>query len=79
MTGTSFINHTAEGLLSLCNKAFVVMIGPTTPLSPLLFDYGIDALCGSKVTDEDKVIRCISEGATFKQISGVKLLTLIKD
>ena len=78
ITGTSFINHTAEGLLSLCKKAFVVMIGPTTPLSPLLFDYRIDVLCGSKVTDEDKVIRCISEGATFKQVSGVKLLTLIK-
>jgi hypothetical protein len=78
ITGTSFINHTLEGLLALCKKAFVVMIGPTTPLSPILFDYGIDAICGSKVVDAEKLIRSISEGATFKEVTGVRLLTLTK-
>ena len=78
ITGTSFINHTIEGLLKLCKKAFVVLIGPTSPLSPILFEYGIDAICGSKVVDVEKVIRSISEGATFKEMSGVKLLTLMK-
>jgi uncharacterized protein (DUF4213/DUF364 family) len=78
ITGTSFINHTLEGLLSLCSKAYIVMIGPTTPLSPILFDHGIDAICGAKVIDADKVIRSISEGATFKEVTGVKLLTLTK-
>jgi uncharacterized protein (DUF4213/DUF364 family) len=79
ITGTSFINHTLEGLLALCKKAFVILIGPTSPLSSILFDYGIDAICGAKVVDGDKVIRSISEGATFKEIMGVKLLTLAKD
>ena len=78
ITGTSFINHTLEGRLSLCRKAYIVMIGPTTPLSPILFDHGIDAICGAKVIDPDKVIRSISEGATFKEVTGVKLLTLTK-
>ena len=78
ITGTSFINHTLEGLLNLCKKPFVVLIGPTSPLSPILFDYGIDAICGAKMIDEEKVIRSISEGATFKEITGVKLLTLTK-
>jgi uncharacterized protein (DUF4213/DUF364 family) len=78
ITGTSFINHTLEGLLSFCKKAFVVMIGPTTPLSSLLFDYGIKAVCGTKVIDAEKLTRSISEGATFKEVSGVKLLTLTK-
>jgi uncharacterized protein len=78
ITGTSFINHTLEGLLALCKKALVVLIGPTSPLSPILFDYGIDAICGSKVIDVDRVIRFISEGATFKEVSGVRLLTLTK-
>jgi uncharacterized protein (DUF4213/DUF364 family) len=78
ITGTSFINHTLEGLLALCEKAFVVLIGPTSPLSPILFDYGIDAICGAKVVDSDTVIRSISEGATFKEVLGVRLLTLIK-
>ena len=54
------------------------MIGPTTPLSSILFDHGIDAICGSKIIDPDCLIRSISEGATFKEVTGVRLLTLRK-
>jgi uncharacterized protein (DUF4213/DUF364 family) len=78
ITGTSFINHTLEGLLNLCKGAYVLLIGPTSPLSPILFNYRIDAICGTKVVNEEKVIRSISEGATFKEVSGVRLLTLGK-
>jgi len=78
ITGTSFINHTVEGLLNLCKNAYVVLVGPTSPLSPILFDHGIDAICGSKIIDPDQLIRSISEGATFKEVTGVRLLTLTK-
>lgn len=78
ITGTSFINHTIEGLLNLCQGAYVLLVGPTSPLSPILFDHGIDAICGSKIIDGEKVIRFISEGATFKEVAGVKLLTMAK-
>jgi uncharacterized protein (DUF4213/DUF364 family) len=78
ITGTSFINHTLEGLLTLCKGAYVLLIGPTSPLSPILFDYRIDAICGSKIVDPDRLIRAISEGATFKEVTGVRLLTLSK-
>lgn len=80
ITGTSLINHTLDNLLKLCHDAFVMLIGPTTPLTPLLFDYGIDALSGSKVVDEEKVLRYIKEGCTFRQLhrAGVTLLTMIK-
>jgi uncharacterized protein (DUF4213/DUF364 family) len=78
ITGTSFINHTLEGLLSLSKGAYVLLIGPTSPLSPILFDYGIDAICGSKIIDSDQLIRSISEGATFKEVTGVRLFTLTK-
>jgi uncharacterized protein (DUF4213/DUF364 family) len=79
ITGTSFINHTVQGLLNLCKNAYVVLVGPTSPLSSVLFDYGIDAICGSKIIDPDQLIRSISEGATFKEVTGVKLLTLTKN
>jgi hypothetical protein len=78
ITGTSFINHTLEGLLTLCKGAYVLLIGPTSPLSTILFDYGIDAICGSKIIDSDQLIRSISEGATFKEVTGVRLFTLTK-
>jgi uncharacterized protein (DUF4213/DUF364 family) len=80
ITSTSFINHTFEYLFDLCREAFVMLLGPTTPLTPLLFDYGIDALSGTKVVDEARVIRHVKEGATFQQIhhAGVRLLTMTR-
>jgi uncharacterized protein (DUF4213/DUF364 family) len=78
ITGTSFINHTLERLLKLCKDAYILLIGPTSPLSPILFDHGIDAICGSKIIDPGRLIRTISEGATFKEVTGVRLLTFTK-
>jgi hypothetical protein len=79
ITSTAFINHTFDGLLELCRDAFVMLLGPTTPLTSLLFDYGIDVLSGTKVVDEARVIRYVKEGATFQQIhhAGVRLLTML--
>jgi uncharacterized protein (DUF4213/DUF364 family) len=80
ITGTAFINHTLEDLLAQCKGSFVALIGPTTPLSPVLFDYGIDVISGSKVVDPQQVIRFISQGATFRELHhhGVKLLTMMR-
>ena len=77
ITGTSFINHTVEKLLELSKSSFTIMVGPTSPLSPVLFDYGVDVIAGVKVVEPEKTIRCISEGAIFSQIRGVKLITMI--
>jgi uncharacterized protein (DUF4213/DUF364 family) len=80
ITGTAFINKTIEHLLELCRpKAYVVILGGTAPLSPVLFDYGINAVSGAKVIDSEMVLRCVSQGATFRQISGIELLTIRKD
>lgn len=77
ITGTAFTNHTIERLLSMCNpKAYVVVLGDTAPLSPLLFDYGISAISGTKVVEPETVLRCVSQGATFRQIKGIRLLTM---
>jgi hypothetical protein len=56
-----------------------MLLGPTTPLSPVLFDHGVDIISGTKVIDTESVLRCISQGATFQQVKGVRLLTLVKD
>ena len=77
ITGTAFTNHTLERLLSLCgSKAYVMILGGTTPLSTILFDYGINAVSGARVIDPETVLCCISQGATFRQIRGMRLLTM---
>ena len=79
ITGTAFTNHTIENLLGMCNpKAYVVILGGTTPLSPVLFDYGVDAISGTRVVDPETVLRCVSQGATFRQIKGLRLLTMMR-
>ncbi len=79
ITGSAFTNHTVEHLLKLCNpKAYVVILGDTTPLSPILFGYGVDAISGTKVINPELTLRCVSEGATFRQIRGMQLLTMMK-
>ena len=79
ITGTALINHSLEDLLSLCRPdSSVMVLGPSTPLSPVLFDYGVDVISGTKVIDSDLVLRLISQGATFRQVKGpgVRLLTM---
>jgi uncharacterized protein (DUF4213/DUF364 family) len=77
ITGTAFTNQTIESLLSLCkSNAYVVVLGGTVPLSPVLFDYGVNAVSGTRVIDPETVLSCVSQGATFRQIKGVRLLTM---
>ena len=79
ITGTAFTNHTIEYLLKLCSsKAYVVVLGGTAPLSPILFNYGVDAISGTKVINPELTLRCVSEGATYRQIKGVQKLTMMK-
>lgn len=78
LTGTSLINHTFSRLMKLCEGSFVVMIGPSSPLSPVLFDYGVDVISGVKVVQPEKMLACITEGAIFKQVEGVRLLNMKK-
>jgi uncharacterized protein len=79
ITGTSFTNHTIGHLLELCRPdAYIVILGDTTPLSPVLFDYGIHAISGTRVVDPDLALRCVSQGANYRQIRGIQKLTMMK-
>jgi uncharacterized protein (DUF4213/DUF364 family) len=79
ITGTSITNHTFERLVGLCDSmAYVIVLGATTPLSPILFDHGVDAISGTKVIDPALTLHCVSESATYRQISGIKRLTMLR-
>jgi hypothetical protein len=79
ITGMTLINGTFEALAALPRSgAFVVVLGPSTPLSPLLFDYRIDAISGAVVADIPAALAAISQGANFRQIPGKRLLTMAR-
>jgi len=80
ITGTAIINHSISGLLSLCKPdALVMILGPSTPLSPLLFEHGISFLSGSRIIDEEAAAMTIQQGAAFPQVKGVRLVTMSKE
>lgn len=80
ITSSALINHTLEGLLALCPaRATVMLLGPSTPFSPIMFEYGIDIISGTQVVDEAAVLRTVGQGASFRQVEGVRLLTFIHE
>jgi hypothetical protein len=44
-----------------------------------LFDYGINIISGTRVIDETAVSRTVGQGASFRQVEGVRLLTFIRE
>jgi uncharacterized protein (DUF4213/DUF364 family) len=77
LTGSALLNGTLEGLLALCAPgALVMVLGPSTPLSPVLFEHGATLISGTRVVDEAAVLRTVGQGANFRQVEGVRLLTL---
>lgn len=81
ITGMTMTNHTLEPLLELCPpESFVIVMGPTTPLSPVMFDFGVDVVCGAIVTEIGPVLEVLSQGGEFRQLhrAGVKLVNLRK-
>lgn len=80
ITATSLANHTFETIMnSIKPSAFVIMLGPSTPLSKVMFDFGINVLSGSLISDEPLALKYITQGASYKQINGVRRVTMVKE
>lgn len=81
ITGTTLINHTLDELLSYCSpRAQLILLGPSAPLSPVLFDHGVDFICGSAVTAIEPVLQVVSQGGNFRQVhrAGVRTVTMTR-
>lgn len=80
ITSMTLLNGTLDGLLALRRPGTrVLLLGPSTPLHPLLFEYGVEMLSGSVVTAVDPVLHLIRQGAVFRQVrkGGVRLVTMV--
>ncbi len=78
ITGITLLNGTFESLVALRKPgAQVMMLGPTTPLSPIMFEHGINILAGAIVENIDDVMRVVGQGGNFRQTrrAGVRLVT----
>ena len=79
ITGQTIINNTLTEILFYSKKAFKILLGPSVPLSPVLFDYGIDVIAGVKILKCKQVNRFIRQGANFRQLQGLELVMMGKN
>lgn len=78
ITATTLINKTFQGLIELCQpQARVILVGPSTPLSPIMYEYGIDVLSGTIVTNPQEVLTGIGQGISFHQLRQKKVVRLV--
>lgn len=59
--------------------ALVVMVGPTTPITPLLFDHGVDVLAGAVVTDPQALLRAVTAGHRDAGLPGLRRVLYARD
>lgn len=79
ITATTLLNGTFDALAPLFKPgALVVMMGPTTPLSPVLFDYGIDVLAGSRVTDPQAITTLVAQASPLHRPGGLRRVTVTR-
>lgn len=82
ITAMTLLNRTFDELLALRRPgAPMVIVGPSTPLSPLLFEAGAVVLSGAVVENPAAVLRGLKEGANFHQLRhmGVRLVSMTAD
>lgn len=80
ISGTTLTNHSfASVMRSVSPHAYCIMLGPSTPLSPLLFLSGLHVLSGMKISDYALAKRCVLQAVPTRHLQGVRMLSMFKE
>lgn len=66
ITASTMLDGSLIQLLKLAPQAHTILLGPGTPLAPVLFSHGINVLSGTVVDDIDGLSAVISEGGAVR-------------
>lgn len=66
ITGSTLVNKTLPRLLQLSEKAKVILVGPSTPMTSILFNYGVDEMGGFLVRERS----CMEDAAAMGEHRG---------
>jgi hypothetical protein len=75
ISSTALLTRSLAGLLKAAQRALKILVGPSTPWAPVLFDLGADVLAGSIITNPAAVMEAVAQDLPFYQIKqrGVRL------
>ena len=78
ITGTTITNKTAPRLLELCRDVHVIMTGPSSIPSQVLFDFGANTIAGSAVVDPEPAKQAVKGACHDLWRAGIKKYTWSK-
>jgi len=79
ITGTTLITKTMQRLLELSRDAVAVVLGPSTPMSEVLFDFGASVIAGVRVTDPEALRVSLAQGVKYyRKIAGIEPVTMFR-
>lgn len=79
LTAQSLVNGTFARVMAMAAGRRVALVGPGTPLDPLLHRVGVEVVAGLVVTDPDEAARRIGEGANVRGLRTCsRPLTLVR-
>lgn len=79
ITGASLITKTMQRLLELSRDAVAVVLGPSTPMSEVLFDFGASVIAGVRVTDPEALRVSLAQGVKYyRKIAGIEPVTMFR-
>ncbi len=79
ITGTAITNHTFDKIrANLPENSFNVILGPSTPLSPILFEYGMDMVSGSLVRDYELTRKYVLQATPTRHLKGIEMISIFK-
>lgn len=74
ITCSALVDKSLPRFLDLSKKAHVVIVGPSTPLAPVLSRFGVDNLSGFVIKDGEKALRiCSGQEASIIYSTGQKV------
>jgi uncharacterized protein len=79
VTGTTLANGTFDGLVSaIAPGATVILLGPSVPMTPILFSYRVDILAGVVVDDAERLLGAVSQGASRHELHGTRSVVMAR-
>lgn len=80
ISGTTLTNHTFTSVMEhVSPHAYCIMLGPSTPLSPLLFSAGLHVVSGMQISDHALAKRCVQQAVPTRHLQGVRMLSIFKE
>jgi uncharacterized protein (DUF4213/DUF364 family) len=68
ITASAFGNHSLPALLELAQGKRTALVGPGTPLTPMLHDLGVEVLAGTIVTDIEGAATAMAQGGAVQAL-----------